>query len=92
MNTWCCNESHCARFVSLTSQVCEGSSPQVMLRHRFCVPFLLKTHGRGDRETGTMLNSQRQVYALLELFFLIVSCLQREVRAEHTKFVIQAIK
>lgn len=26
MNTWLCNESHCTRFVGLTSQACEGSA------------------------------------------------------------------
>lgn len=92
MNTWLCNESHCTRFVSLTSQACEGSSPQVLLRHRFCVPLFQESRGRSDRESGTKLNSQRQIFTLLEFFFFKSFSLQREVRAEHAKFAIQAVK
>lgn len=89
MNAWHCDESHCSRVV--------GS--QVLLRHRFCVSSLQENQGRCDRESGTMLNSQRQdftklnYFLIIKYFFIINSfSLQREVRVEHSKFAIQAIK
>lgn len=43
----------------------------ILLRHRFCVLFLREIHGPGDKESGTMLKCQRQMFYYIRIFFIV---------------------
>lgn len=74
MNTRHCNESHYIRFVCLSfpgMRRLQNWPLVILLRNRFCVLFLREIHGPGDKENGTRLNCQRQIFTLLGFFFIV---------------------